>query len=70
MRAKKDSRLTNQSQPTPKDDRRKTDRRKPPRPAASVLIWYVLGFFVLLAVLGMLAGRKRCIPSAAVSVRA
>jgi hypothetical protein len=48
--------LTNDSQPTPtggntKDDRRKTDRRKPPRPAASLLIWGILGLFVILAVL-------------------
>ena len=43
--------MTNESQPNPRAERRKTDRRKPPRPAASVLIWWVLGFFVLLAVL-------------------
>ena len=43
--------MTNESQPNPRGERRQTDRRKPPRPAASVLIWYVLGFFVLLAVL-------------------
>jgi cell division protease FtsH len=43
--------LTNESQPNPRAERRQNDRRKPPRPAASVLIWWVLGFFLLLAVL-------------------
>jgi cell division protease FtsH len=43
--------LTNESQPNPRGERRKNERRTPPRPAASLLIWYVLGFFVLLAVL-------------------
>jgi len=43
--------LTNESQPNPRGERRKTERRRPPRPAASVLIWYVLGLFLLLAVL-------------------
>ncbi len=43
--------MTNESQPNPRGERRKTDRRRPPRPAATVLIWYVLGFFLLLAVL-------------------
>ncbi len=42
--------MTNESQPT-RDERRKTERRTPPRPAASVLIWYVMGFFLLLAIL-------------------
>ncbi|MEX2273539.1 MAG: ATP-dependent zinc metalloprotease FtsH [Vicinamibacterales bacterium] len=43
--------MTDESQPNPRGERRKIERRRPPRPAASVLIWYVLGFFVLLAVL-------------------
>ncbi len=42
--------MTNESQPK-RDERRKTERRTPPRPAASVLIWYVMGFFLLLAIL-------------------
>ncbi|HEX6323270.1 MAG TPA: ATP-dependent zinc metalloprotease FtsH [Vicinamibacterales bacterium] len=43
--------MTNESQPNPRGERRKTDRRRPPKPAATQLIWWVLGFFVLLAIL-------------------
>ena len=46
--------MRDESQPNPRGERRKTDRRKPPRPAASVLIWYVLGFFMLMVVLQVL----------------
>ncbi len=51
------------NEPEPKrDDRRKTERRKPAKPAASLLIWGVLGVFGLLLVLQVvgasLAGGK------------
>jgi len=43
--------LTNESQPNPRGERRKTDRRRPPKPAATQLIWWGLGFLLLLIVL-------------------
>ncbi|HUF23328.1 MAG TPA: ATP-dependent zinc metalloprotease FtsH [Vicinamibacterales bacterium] len=43
--------MTDESQPNPRGERRTNDRRRPPKPAATQLIWWGLGVLLLLIVL-------------------